>query len=56
MPGEGFFKTYFRLHPQIRLPKTDHEKMKLYLDELNRVLTHYCCLHTALARSEPDYE
>ena len=40
MPGEGFFQTYLRLHPNIRPPKTDHDKMRLYLDELNRVLSH----------------
>ena len=41
MPGEGFFKTYLQLHPHVRPPKTGPEKMKLYIDELNRVLSHY---------------
>jgi hypothetical protein len=38
MPGQGFFKTYLRLHPHVSPPKTDHDKMRLYLDEVNRVL------------------
>lgn len=41
MPGEGFFKTFLRLHPHVRPPKTDLDKMKLYVAELNRVLSHY---------------
>ncbi len=41
MPGEGFFKTYLQLHPHVRPPKTDLEKMKLYIDELNRVSSYY---------------
>jgi hypothetical protein len=41
MPGEGFFKTYLRLHSQIQPPKTEAAKMRLYVDELNRLLIHY---------------
>ena len=41
MPGDGFFKTYLQLHPNVRPPKNDHDKMRLYLDELNGVIAHY---------------
>lgn len=41
MPGDGFFKTYLGLNPHVRPPKTDNDKMNLFVTELNRVLSHY---------------
>lgn len=41
MPGDGFFKTYVRFNPRIRLPRTDNDKQKLFVSELNKVLSHY---------------
>ena len=41
MPGEGFFKAYLDLNPHVRVPKTDNDKMKLFVGELNNVLAYY---------------
>ena len=41
MPGAGFFKTIVRLRGLSHPPRTEHDKMRLYLDELNSLLSHY---------------
>ena len=41
MPGEGFFKTVVRLRGLARPPRTENDKLKLYVDELNSLLRYY---------------
>lgn len=41
MPGEGFFKTFVRLRSPMPVPRTEQNKMKLFLEELNSLLIHY---------------
>lgn len=38
MPGGGFFKMFLKLNPNVRAPITELEKMKLYLEELNKLV------------------
>ena len=41
MPGDGFFKTFYRLRSLPRAPRTAPDKMRLYLNELDGLLSYY---------------
>jgi hypothetical protein len=41
IPGEGFFKALVRIRGLRPPPRTEHDKMRLYLSELSNLLKHY---------------
>jgi hypothetical protein len=41
VPGDGFFKTLLRLRPHVKPPKDDMQRIRLWSDELDRLLSHY---------------
>ncbi len=41
IPGPGFFKAVTKLCPKKPQPKSDLDKMKFYVDEVNRLLQYY---------------